>query len=251
MRARARGRAPRRLDRACGRAARDRTGCRRCRCRDRTHPPAPSAITEELARLVARKCGELEAGRRARPKGALDSCRQSLRHLPRTHRERQQHGSRRRAVEEGSEQLDRGRIAPVKVIQQEHERLRSRQQLEQLADGAVAAVALVRACDLVRRGVRRQAGQDGGEVAAHIVCQHSEVALARDLGRSRRARRRTPRTAGRARARRPSRRARSGRGRPRGGRARRAGGSCRCRARRPARSRPAGPQRARREASSI
>ena len=62
----------------------------------------------------------------------------------------------RRSVEERAEQLDRRRIRPVDVVEHEHHRLGLRERLEQHADGAVAAVALV----LDRRPAPgREAGQ--------------------------------------------------------------------------------------------
>ena len=130
---------------------------------------------EELVRLVAGECTELETGRRSGALGAFERGGQTCRHLARTHGECEQHGSRRRPAQQRAEQLDRRRIAPVQIVQHEHERPVVRQQLEQLANGAITPVALVGTRDALHGVLSRQRGEHGCEVVAHIVGEPREA----------------------------------------------------------------------------
>ena len=58
--------------------------------------------------------------------------------------EREQHARPRLAADQRGDQLDRRAVAPVQVVEHEHERLRIGDQAQQAADRAVRSVALVR-----------------------------------------------------------------------------------------------------------
>ena len=69
--------------------------------------------------------------------------RQGPRGTSRAERERQQDGSLDAATQQRREQLDRRAVAPVQVVEHEHERPRAREEAEQAARRAVSAIALV------------------------------------------------------------------------------------------------------------
>ena len=74
---------------------------------------------------------------------AFERGRQPFGQLPGPHRDREQHRRGRRSLQQGAEQLDGRRVGPMNVVEHEHERPVRGEALQQLADGAVAAVALV------------------------------------------------------------------------------------------------------------
>ena len=93
--------------------------------------------------------------------GARECRRQPLGQLPGPHRDREQHRRGRRPLEQSAEQLDRGRVGPVDVVEDEHERPRRCEELQQLADCAVAAVALVLGGGRAARVEAGERGEDG------------------------------------------------------------------------------------------
>ena len=187
---------------------------------------------EQLAGLVARERAELAADHgRPRDRARSSAVRSRCGHLARPRGEGQQHAARRAAVARSvAEQLDRGGVAPVQVVEHQHERPRR-------ARAARAARARRDSCGSARgatagsRGRARRRESDGSTPASSPRTSSpraARAAAARARGRTRRARRRRPRRAGRARAPTRSPRARCSRARRRGARARRAGASCRC-----------------------
>ena len=60
-----------------------------------------------------------------------------------TERENHRNGSRRRAAEKGAKQLDGSRVSPLEVVEHQGEWPPLRQMLEERADRAMAAKALV------------------------------------------------------------------------------------------------------------
>ena len=102
-----------------------------------------SSVADELARLLRAQRPELDARDRAGAVRAFERGAESLAHLPRSQRERDEDVRGGRSMEQGAKQLDRRRISPVDVVEHEDHRLGLRERLEQHADGAVAAVALV------------------------------------------------------------------------------------------------------------
>ena len=116
-------------------------------------------VAEQLGRLRLAELLEREPPRRRhRERG-----RQARRRLPAAEGEREQNRSVRPAAKQRSEQLDRPGVAPLQVVEHDHERSVGREQLQQPADGAVRAVALVG--DRLRRARRaRSDGDDAGEL---------------------------------------------------------------------------------------
>ena len=143
--------------------------------------------------VVAAERAELEPGERARAVRALERGQQLLRHLPRTHRQREQHRRRRRAPQQRAEQLERPRVGPVQVVEHQHERLPGRQDHEQVADRLVRAVALVGE-DRRALWVRTRSSssperlQHGGRQPAHVLVERvdedPERQVALELGRA-------------------------------------------------------------------
>ncbi len=132
------------------------------------------AAAEQLARLLQRQRLELEPREASGAVRALEGGRQALRALPRTDRHREEHGRRRRAAQQGAEQLDRAGVGPVQVVEDQHQRLGRSEQLEQLAHRAVGAVPLV----LQRRPAavveRAEARKDVRELRASLAVQTLE-----------------------------------------------------------------------------
>ena len=100
-------------------------------------------VGQELAGLVARERRQVDADERAGAVGALERGREPLGHLAGPHGQRHEHRCSRGPVEQAAEQLDRRRVGPVQVVQNQHERLGRGEQLEQRPYGAMAPVALV------------------------------------------------------------------------------------------------------------
>ena len=155
------------------------------------------ARAEQRARLVAAQRLELEAAsacpaRRARSSATASrsgTCRGRSATTIRTARVG-------RAAQQRAEQLERPGVRPVQVVEQQHERLRRRQRLQQPAEGAVRAVAIA----LRRRAGRRQRREHVRELGARLARRARRAGAARAPGRTRPGRRRRARTAARARA---------------------------------------------------
>ena len=117
---------------------------------------------------------------------------QAVGHLPGAEGERDQHGRRRRAAQQVRDQLERGVVGPVHVVEHEHDGLAHRQPLQQRADRAVGVEALVLQAARGRAG-RRRRGQHARELGHAVADQRLQLALAERARRGRRARR--PRSA--------------------------------------------------------
>ena len=100
-------------------------------------------FAKEFLSLAASESGEFDAVKQSRPMGTLEGSIQSPGCLTRTDRDSDKHGGVRRVAEQGAEQLHRGGVSPVDVIEHQHQRLGRRQSFEQVAHSAVSAVALV------------------------------------------------------------------------------------------------------------
>ena len=90
--------------------------------------------------------------------------------------EHEQHRGGGRLAQQGGEQVDRGRVRPVDVVEDEHERLRRGEPLEQRARRPVHAVALVLEHRRGGRRALRERGQDLGELRLHVGRQPVEHA---------------------------------------------------------------------------
>ena len=131
---------------------------------------------EELRRVLLREAAQLQARERPGAVAALERGRQPVGKLPRARGEREQHRRRGRAAEQRADQLDRRRVGPVDVVEDQHQRLRRREPLEQLPDRAVGAVALVLERDLARLGVLGERWQDARQLRPHVVLDRLEAA---------------------------------------------------------------------------
>ena len=98
---------------------------------------------------------EIEPQHRALPLRGAEALGQQRGDLGAAHRDRDQHAGAGRASQQRHQQLQRGRIGVVHVVQREHQRLRGREPAEQLEHGAMRAVAL--------GGEHRRGGLEIGE----------------------------------------------------------------------------------------
>ncbi len=136
----------------------------------------PLCRAEQLAGLVAGEFPELDTVERPCPVGALDGCGEPLRDLARPDGERRQHRSCGRPVQQGAEQLDGRGVGPVEVVEDEDERLRAREELEQLPDGAVASIPLVLDPRAGSVAERRQRREHLSELTPDVVVEPAEPA---------------------------------------------------------------------------
>ena len=113
----------------------------------------------QLASLRLRQGAELHACERAGAMSSLERCCEPLGQLVRPDGHGNEHGSGRRAAQQRAEQLDRGRVRPVEVVEHEEEGPRVREELEERAHRAVRAVALVLQAAHRAAQDRRQLGQ--------------------------------------------------------------------------------------------
>jgi hypothetical protein len=89
-------------------------------------------------------------------------------------RQREQDRRRRRAAQQRAEQLDRRRVGPVEIVENEDERPEPGEVLEQGAHRPVAAVALVLDRDVVAAREREERGEDVRELRAHVLVETLE-----------------------------------------------------------------------------
>ena len=120
---------------------------------------AVHAVAQQLARLRLAQGPELEPGQTAGAMGALERTRQPLGQLPRAHGDGDQRRRGGRTAQERVEQLDRAGVRPVRVVEQEHDRRRIRQDLDEPSDRPVRPVAPVG---------RRRCGAGGRERRQHV-----------------------------------------------------------------------------------
>ena len=133
-------------------------------------------MTQKLSSLDPRQSDELEASQRSLTIRPLEGDRQTLGQLPGAHRDRDEHGSGGRPAQQGAEQLDRGRVGPVEVIEHEDERPRVCQMLQKRAYRTVAAIALVLECHAACAHECRQRRKDVHELRANVVVQTGQAA---------------------------------------------------------------------------
>ena len=117
-------------------------------------------IAQQLARLSLAELAELDAANRWR----RECGGQAAGRLARPECERQEDRRTRTAPQQRPDQLDRRAVAPVQVVQHEHERTVGAQQLEQPADRAVAAVTLISHRVPAPEAGRTQRGKDLAEL---------------------------------------------------------------------------------------
>ena len=102
---------------------------------------------------------------------------QGVGHLPGAEGERDQHGSRRRAAQQVGDQLERGVVGPVHVVEHQDDGVAHRHPLQQRAHRAVGMEALV--LQAARSGSRRRGRrQHAGELGHALADQRVQLALA-------------------------------------------------------------------------
>ncbi len=79
-------------------------------------------------------------------------------------------------MQEGAQELDRAWIRPVQVVQHEYERLRGREQFEELSYGSMAAKALLLNGDALAQTAFRQRRKNSRELALGLVGQTIDLA---------------------------------------------------------------------------
>ena len=131
-------------------------------------------FAEELASLVLRQSVHIYAEQRACALAAFQRRGHALRSLTRSDSQRQEHSGVRRAAQQRAEQLHGSRVSPVEIVEREHKRPGAGEPLEQLAYGAVAAVALVLERGFARREPRER-GKDTGELGANVLVESLEA----------------------------------------------------------------------------
>ena len=109
-------------ERAIGRAAADRTGCRRSPRRERLRRRVSNRFTEELAGLAARQRADLDADECPDALRPLERGGDALRRLTGTDSQRDEHGRGRRPAQQRAEQLDGSRVSPVEIVEHQHQR---------------------------------------------------------------------------------------------------------------------------------
>ena len=160
--------------RAPARAAGDRTGCRRSLRRAR-----PPRSLQRLRRGRSRASAGVNAPSSIRVSAASrcarsSAPRQSLRRLARPHRQSHQHRRGRGSAQQRAQQLDRCRVGPVDVVEHEHQWRRRREPLEELADGAMAPVALVLGRHLTAVSERPKRREDVRELRCDLVVEYRQ-----------------------------------------------------------------------------
>ncbi len=140
------------------------------------HGVVVDRFTEELSSLARRQAADLEAPQRPRAMRSLERGGHALRRLTGADRERHEHGGGRRPAQQAAKQLDRRRVRPVEIVEEQHQWRGRRQALEQLAHRPVTAVALV----LERRPGRRpepgECGQNERQLGSDVVVERLEAA---------------------------------------------------------------------------
>ena len=178
---------------------------------------------------------------------------QPARRVDRAHGEAEQHGAGGRAAQQVQDELHRGLVRPVHVVEEQRDRALAGDHRQQRAQRTVVAEALRR---IARRGGGHAALGDRGALGSTAASSGPIVSTRRwcmRRRRGRRARRRPARRGRRARARRRGPPGRAGPRPPRGRAARAAARSCRSRPRPSARApagRPRRPRRSRRSAAA-
>jgi hypothetical protein len=136
--------------------------------------PFVHGLSEEFVGLRAAERLELDPDEAAGAVRVLECARQPLRDLAGTHGQGNEDRGRRWTAKQRAEQLDGGRIRPVKIVQHENDGSCLSQSREQLAHSAVASVPLV----LERRWTAgREAGErrkDARELRPDVVVQRAQ-----------------------------------------------------------------------------
>ncbi len=133
--------------------------------------PGGHEVAEQRVGLVGAERGERDVDDAPVAARRLEGGQHGRREPARAERGGDQQRRARRAAQEVGDELERRVVGPLQVVEQDDHRRAGGELLEQRADGAVRAVALV----LQRRRRRRVARADRGEHAGelrHAVAEH-------------------------------------------------------------------------------
>ena len=126
---------------------------------ERRPQPGRDAVGHERGRLVEIERVEVD---RARPGRALQAAAQPAQRLGRAMGDRDEHAPGGRAAGERREELERGVVGPLQVVEHDDDRSRRRQGVEELAHGAMRTEAVVRQGRV--GAVAAQGREDRGEL---------------------------------------------------------------------------------------
>ncbi len=124
---------------------------------------------------LPRERPELHPGHRPVAPGRAERALDARHRLAGAGDEREQDRGPRRAADQVREQLERGGVGPVQVVEREQERLLGRQQLEQRADALVQAEALLRGGGRWGGLVRGERREGRAEVAEPGLAERGEA----------------------------------------------------------------------------
>ncbi|HEX6024175.1 MAG TPA: hypothetical protein VFZ00_19450 [Solirubrobacter sp.] len=134
-------------------------------------------IAQQLPRRARGQRIEFHASYKPRAPRALERREQPVGHLVRAHRQRDQHRRTGRVPQQRPDQIDRAGVGPVQVVEDQHERRVSCEQLEQLADRAMGAIALVVRHGRLAGRERVQRRKDPREHGPRVVVERFELPL--------------------------------------------------------------------------
>ena len=124
---------------------------------------------EQLSRLCLAQRRKRDPGHGGRGQRR----RQPRRSLTRTEGQREEDRAAPPAAQQRRDQLDGGAVAPVQVVQDQHERLVIRQDAQQRRDRPMRAIALVRDRRAGERTRAAQAGEHGAQLSGEPVVKRS------------------------------------------------------------------------------
>ena len=128
-------------------------------------------FAQQLVSLPAREGDQLEPGEAPGAIRPLQPRREPVTELPGPRCERHQDRRGRRPMQQRRQQLHRRLIAPVQVVEHQHDRLAAREQLQQRPHRAMAAVALVLRGHVAALGQHRQRREHRRQLRADTVLE--------------------------------------------------------------------------------
>ena len=144
--------------------------------------PGGHAVAEQGVRLVRAQRCERDVDHAAVAGGGLERGEHRRREAARAVGGGEQQLRARRAPQQVGDQLERRVVGPLEVVEQDHDRRRGGEVLEQRADGAVGAVALVLQGGRGRRVARADRRQHAGELRDAVAEHPLEPVLAEPGG---------------------------------------------------------------------
>src|SRR5829696_4216055 len=136
---------------------------------ERRGPLVGTLLPQHRGGLLARQRVQLDASETAIAKRSVENAAQSRRTWGGASTEGEQHGRRRWPMQEAAHEVDRRRVSPVEVIEDEHHRLGRREPFEQLAHRTIGSVTLGLWRDATAASGCRYRGEHLGELASNVV----------------------------------------------------------------------------------